>query len=90
MSAAGVPQSPESVQTTEKHERKPVIFMLQPTEFLPVPPDKLKEWGERLRTVLGENAPKVHRLLTADGSLFETTSICPGGGADDCDVFARE
>jgi hypothetical protein len=67
-------------------KRKPVVFMLQPTEFLPVKPRKMKEWEEQLKSVLGNSAPKIHQMMQA-GGFRETTSICPGGGADDCDVF---
>lgn len=73
----------------EKSQRKPVVFMFQPTEFVPVQPDKLKEWEEGLRSSLGANADWMHKLLITAGG-HETTSICPGAGADDCDYHEHD
>jgi len=67
----------------QKSQRKPVVFMFQPTEFVPVTPRKMKDWEQGLRSVLGENATALRNLLRQSG--FETTSICRPGGADDCD-----
>ena len=67
-------------------KRKPVVFMFQPTEFVPVKPRKMKEWEEGLKAAVGPSAPQVLRLLR-EGGFVETTSICHPGGADDCDVY---
>lgn len=66
----------------------PLIFMFQPTEFEVVPGDKLAEWEERMRTQvgLGRFAELKNREDYVSG--FETTSLCPGAGADDCDWHA--
>jgi hypothetical protein len=69
-----------------KAKPRPVVFMLQPTDFQPVKPRRMGLWEEQLKSVLGESAPKFHQLMR-EGGFLETTSICPGGGADDCDVF---
>ncbi len=71
---------------TEKSPPKPIVFMFQPTEFIPVKPDKLAEWEENLATVVGPNAPEIRKLLIRNDYLVETTSICHPGGACDCDV----
>ena len=70
-------------------KRQPVVFMFQPTEFVLVQSDKMKEWEEGLKAALGANAPKIHQLLS-EGGYRATTSICRPGGADDCDEIADD
>jgi hypothetical protein len=73
----------KSSSATRNRERKPVVFMFQPTRFVRVRPQKLRQWENGLRAAIGENAPVLRKLLDTRG--FETTSICRPGGADDCD-----
>lgn len=60
--------------------------MFQPTEFVPVKPEGIAEW-ERLMIesagLQGLANLKDRKARSIEG--IETTSLCPGGGADDCD-----
>jgi hypothetical protein len=64
--------------------------MFQPTEFQPVQPDGIGKWFEQLKTVLGDSAEPFHQLIknsSIQGMRWvESTSLCPGAGADDCDA----
>lgn len=75
---------------TPNESRKPIVFMFQPTEFQPVQPDKIGQWFEQLKTVLGDNAEYFHKMMKDSRNQgmrwVESTSICPGAGADDCDA----
>lgn len=83
--------NPRSTVGTASKERgrKPVVFMFQPTEFVPVPPDKMTEWEAQLRLAVGPMADSLHKALQSQ-ALLETTSLCPGAGADDCDVIEHD
>jgi hypothetical protein len=68
-----------------KSQRQPVVFMLQPMEYVPARPRRMKQWEDALRSVFGKAAPQIHKNLLTAG-LIETTSVCHPGGACDCDV----
>lgn len=85
MEKQSTPESPSADVSKGNPIRKPIVFMFQPTEFVPVLPDKIKEWQDGLRIAVGPNAEPIHELIKA-GAYIETTSICRPGGADDCDA----
>jgi hypothetical protein len=63
----------------------PLIFMFQPTEFVVAKGDRLREWEELMVRNVGLDrfSELKDRKFRTRG--FETISICPGAGADDCD-----
>jgi hypothetical protein len=70
-------------QQVHKLKGVPLIFMFQPTEFIVVKPDKIKEWEDMMMKNVGLDKFAQFRAERTHG--FETTSVCVGTGADDCD-----
>ena len=80
-----------------KQPTQPVVFMFQPTEYEPVPQDKLSEWETLLRERVGlpERVVEALRQGSAQGLAqgrmsIETFSRTGGdyfGGLDDCDAI---
>ena len=75
-------------ETDEEEEIKgvPLIFMFQPTKFVVAKGQKLVEWEENMKKLVGIGRFAELRKRSPDLPMgVETTSISPGAGADDCD-----
>ncbi len=66
----------------------PLIFMFQPTKFIVTKGDKLREWEELMLKNVG--LEKFAELKAQRSAGFETTSVCPGTGNDDCDWHEQQ
>jgi hypothetical protein len=77
--------TPDPKSTPPTGGKLPLIFMFQPTEFEVATGERLAEWEELMKTQvgLGQFAELKDREDYISG--FETISLCPGAGADDCD-----
>ena len=58
-----------------KRGKEPVAFMLQPTEYEIVPPERLSEWEELMRKSVGFPAELVKSMRAA--RLVQCISFCP-------------
>ena len=62
--------------------RSPVVLMFQPTDFVPVPNDRLAEWEQLLVTRLGLRLPKGSHGIVKGETVSATR---PDVIWDDCD-----
>ena len=86
--STGEAEGPAETAAQQERPKKlvgvPLIFMFQPTEFIVVKKDEIAAWEEMMRKSVGLERFADFKATRATHG-FETTSICPGAGADDCD-----
>ncbi|BBZ43151.1 hypothetical protein [Mycobacterium parmense] len=76
----------DDTETEEEITGVPLIFMFQPTKFVVAKGQKLVEWEENMKNLVGIGKFAEIRKKSPDVPTgVETTSISPGAGDDDCD-----
>ena len=58
-----------------KPPKQPVVFTFQPTHYRVVPPEKLAEWEENMRTLIGFPPELVRAIAAAGGTETDTFSV---------------
>ena len=73
--AGSTPKKPGGRRKWPKASDQPVVFMFQPTHYEVVPPERLSEWEEAMRTKVGFPARVVQAMAAGGTGTFSLSDV---------------